>query len=627
MMTEVVADAPTETTDALVVSGLAVETADGRPIVSDFSLTIGPGEIVGLVGETGSGKSTIGNALLAYARSGARISAGRVLVGGSDVLGLSADGRRAIRGAMVSYVPQDPATALNPALRIGTQLREAITVHEPAVSATELAERVAHALESVHLPVEKQFLRRFPHQLSGGQQQRVCLAMALVPRPNVIVFDEPTTGLDVTTQARVLDTIRDLCSTHQLGALYITHDLGVVADLADRVVVMYAGRVVETGPSNRVFQRPAHPYTMALITSSPDIARPRRLAILPGESRGVGASWQLCEFAPRCALRAPICDESAPPTARPDSNRTCLCHRAQESRWPTESALAIPSYRAQSPVLSVENVSASRGTNPVLMQVSLNVARGECVALVGESGSGKTTLARLIVGLAQPSAGRVTLDGATLDPRSRNRSTEDRRGLQYIFQNPYASLNPRKTIGEIVGAPARFFFDLHRKELRGHVVEALGRVTLSAQILDKYPDELSGGERQRVAIARALVCKPKVLVCDEITSALDVSVQAAIVGLLGRLQAEEHLSILFITHNLALVRSIATQVTVLRAGRVTSSGTVEEIFAGTTQDAYTQRLLRDSPSVPRFDLRNHAGLGDHQPIPTPQAKGSSDEQS
>jgi peptide/nickel transport system ATP-binding protein len=542
----------------------------------------------------------VGLAILGHTRRGARIAGGSVRVDGQEILKLSRVALKRRRGKLVSYVPQDPASALNPALRIEKQLREILDQHDYGGSAAARRTRLEEMLVEVMLPSDAAFLRRYPHQLSGGQQQRVGLAIAFACRPRVIVLDEPTTGLDVTTQAHVLETVRGLCRTHQVAAVYVTHDLAVVATLAHRVAVMYAGRIVETGTQHQLFTSAAHPYTRRLLQAIPDISGRYELVGIPGRAPPPGLRPTGCFFAPRCELAVERCIAEFPSvTQLPDHHET-RCHRAEQVL--SESVHVRPRMeihsqeRRRSKLLSIRQLSASYGANEVVHGVDIDVWPHECLALVGESGSGKTTLARCIAGLHTDFVGDVALDGRALPAGSRARDQETRRLIQYIFQSPYSSLNPRKTIGQIVSQPLQLFFDLSRRAAEKRAAETLERVSLSPRLIDRYADQLSGGERQRVAIARALAAEPSLLICDEVTSALDVSVQAVIVDLLADLQRETGVGLLFVTHNLALVRTIAQEVTVMENGRIVEFGRAEDMLA-TPKASYTRRLLENTPSL------------------------------
>jgi len=586
---------------AVTVADLRIElAANGVEIVDEISFSIDPGEVLGLVGESGSGKTTVGLALLGHARRGVRIASGSIVVGDRDMLTLDSATLRGLRGGIVSYVPQDPSAALNPNLRIGRQLDEVLAAHSFSPTTEARRARVAECLAEVALPTDTTFQRRYPHQLSGGQQQRVGLAMAFACRPRVIVLDEPTTGLDVTTQTHVLETVRELCLTHGVAALYVSHDLAVVADLADRVALMYAGRIVEIGPKRLFFTGSAHPYARGLIEAIPEMSGEHALIGIPGSAPRPGQRPEGCSFAPRCSWALPACSTTVPERTRVESGHEVRCLRWQEVLADTggerQKAERQPLVSGRTSLLDVKGLEAFYGERQVLFDIDIRVEPGSCLALVGESGSGKTTLARCIGGLHTNLRGEVLLEGKRLAPGARARDRAVRRRIQYIFQSPYASLNPRRTIGQTVAQPLRIFEGAKGREAERRTIEALERVSLGAWAIDRYPDQLSGGERQRVAIARALVSGPALLICDEITSALDVSVQAAIVDLIAELRHEMELGLLFVTHNLALVRTIADEVAVMNDGRIVEVGQVDRVLDA-PQDEYTRRLLADTPDL------------------------------
>jgi peptide/nickel transport system ATP-binding protein len=590
----------------LQVIGLQVRTDSaarpGTGVVDDISFAVPAGEVLGLVGESGSGKTTVALALLGHARRGLRISAGQILLDGTDLLTLSRPELRAARGARVSYVPQDPAAALNPGLRIGTQVREVLRVHTEAgpAAAGDSGDRVAEVMREAYLDPTPELLHRYPHQLSGGQQQRVALAMAFACRPALIVLDEPTTGLDVTTQRHILNTVRTLCRSYGVAAVYVSHDLAVVSGLVSDVAVMYAGRIVEIGPAARLFGDPVHPYTRGLIRAVPSPERAEALTGIDGQQPRPGRRGAGCSFAPRCGYAIAACTSTAPEPVTV-AGRAVRCLRAQDLEAVEPGhlpVLAAPPAAAGTPALSVRDVAASYGSAQVLTGIGLEVPPRTCVAIVGESGSGKTTLARCVAGLHRDWTGEIAFQGTALAPGARQRSKDLLRRVQYIFQNPYTSLNPRKTIGQILDQQVRQFSDLSRRDRSARVAEVLKDVSLGPDLLFSYPDQLSGGERQRVAIARALAVRPELLICDEVTSSLDVSVQAIIIELLRRIQQEHHLAMIFITHNLALVRSIAQSVVVLREGTVAESGPAGQVLEHPASP-YTQRLVEDVPKLSR----------------------------
>jgi peptide/nickel transport system ATP-binding protein len=583
---------------AVSVRDLEISTTSGVPVVTEVSFEIAAGEVLGVVGESGSGKTTVGLSLLGHARRGLRITNGSIMLGEKSILDMDEDALRSLRGSLVSYVPQDPASSLNPALRIGLQLRETLAAHGVS-SSKERDARIAEMMREVALSDDPKYLQRYPHELSGGQQQRIGLAMAFANRPRLIVLDEPTTGLDVTTQATVLATVRDLAAAHGVGALYVSHDLAVVAAIARRVAVMYAGRIVELGPAEELFDSSAHPYTRRLVGAIPRLSGGRSLVGIPGHAPSPGRRPPGCAFAPRCRLHIDDCDKQVPDLVLVAPEHRARCIRAQEVIGQTQAKVGDPVDVAvgdESSVLTLENVVAHYGKIEVLHSINLALQAHECLAVVGESGSGKTTTARSIAGLHRQWTGSIKLAGQELEQAARARSTETRRQIQYIFQNPYGSLNPRRTIGDTVGQPLSVFRIASGRKADQLVGEMLEQVSLSASYARRYPDQLSGGERQRVAIARALISKPSILICDEVTSALDVSVQAAIVELLGSLQRELGLSMVFVTHNLPLVRSIAQQVAVLADGNIVEYGETAEILAN-PQQVYTQELIANTPSL------------------------------
>jgi peptide/nickel transport system ATP-binding protein len=576
-----------------------VVTGTGNDVVDDVTFAVRAGEVMGLVGESGSGKTTVALALMGHTRRGLTIDAGKILLAGEDILRPKTD-LRELRGASVSYVAQDPVSALNPALKVGTQLREIFDAH-PNVRPSEggVEDRIAEVLADVRLDSVDAVLQSYPHQLSGGQQQRVMLAMAFACRPRLIVLDEPTTGLDVTTQRHILETIRTLCVRYHVGAVYVSHDLAVVADIASAIGIMYAGRLIEYGPVGAAFSAPAHPYTRGLLRAIPDPARAHVLEGMEGQPPRPGSRPDGCFFAARCPFTQPLCREGFPLPVAIDSGHWARCRRAEEiTLLPPLGELPERDHSGKregtASLLEVKSLDAQYGQKPVLHDVSVDVRPHRCLAVVGESGAGKTTFARCLVGLHSHWTGGMAFEGEQLSSDRRKRTREQIRRMQYVFQNPYTSLNPRKTVGQLVEQPMRELTDIGGAERRQRVVAALEEAALNASYITRYPDQLSGGERQRVAIARALVVEPELLICDEVTSALDVSVQAAIVELLHRLQVTRGLTLVLITHNLALVRSIADDVVILRDGRVVEYGTT---VLDNPQSEYAVQLLADVPTL------------------------------
>ncbi|OFT97075.1 ABC transporter ATP-binding protein [Brevibacterium sp. HMSC22B09] len=543
--------------NVLEMRGLRVEAVGGKEILHGIDLTVRRGEMLGLVGESGSGKTTAGLAAMGHFRAGLLQTGGTSTIypntpseGREKIVveELNDDETRFLRGERIAYIPQDPALSLNPAIRVGDQIREVLDIHGYGDSERERAARVAEVLEDVGLPSDREYQKRWPHQLSGGQQQRIGIAMAFAMFPDVLILDEPTTGLDVSTQAHVLDTIQQMTKRHGVAGIYITHDLAVVADVTDRVAVMLRGDIVEEGPVEQVLHDPQHPYTQRLLASVPDLAGRKTIG-------GTDAS---------------TASGGIPTAAEADA--------------------------AEVPALEVRDLKLSYGSNMVLRGINMELQPGRCTMLLGESGSGKTTLSRSIAGLIDHYTGSVSLDGDVLPNSTRKRSVKQLQGLQYVFQSPYSSLNPRRTIGESLTVPLEMNRDLTPAQRRGFVEEALDAVRLGRTFYDRRPGDLSGGERQRAAIARALVNAPNVLVCDEVTSALDVSVQASIIGLLHRLKVERGLAMLFVTHNITLARHIADDIAVLNKGEIVDFGPVDEVLRSPSH-AYTKALLEDVPTL------------------------------
>jgi len=592
------------------VRELSIRLTDDSPVVDSVSLTIPRGVILGLAGESGSGKTSLAVALLNHARRGARITEGVVEFEGTELGSLPDNELRAIRGSRISYVPQDPAAALNPALRIGLQLEELFEEHRAPKEARNYDQLIRDVLEEVRLPLDAGFRRRYPHQLSGGQLQRICLAMAFLLNPEVVVLDEPTTGLDVTTQAHILRTIKAMCNNRHVAALYVTHDLAALRGIADRVAVMYAGRIVEFGPVEVLLSNPRHPYTRRLIEATPDIKVARRLPTIEGTPPRPSDTFPGCRFRPRCDLAVARCEVGQPPASEVGKHHFSYCFRADdvgEVQPVTPQSRAVLHLASEEPgggesILVLRGITARHGNHVVVHDASLDLQLGESVALVGESGSGKTTLSRVIVGLHNAYEGEVVWNGVTLAKATSKRTKEQLRGIQYVFQSPYTALNPRRSVAEILEFPIRLFWGLDRKAAAQEAAEALDRVRLTRRTLGAYPPQLSGGERQRVAIARALVCRPSVLICDEVTSALDVSVQASIVNLLHDLRERESLSLVFVTHNLALVRSMCERTVVLCEGIVVESGATSSVLDTPASD-YARKLVADTPTLLRgFDV-------------------------
>jgi peptide/nickel transport system ATP-binding protein len=558
----------------LRLDGLGVRIGS-HDIVRDVTLDLSPGEVLGLVGESGSGKTTIALALLGYRPDGATFS-GRVEFASRDVLTLPPVDLQALRGRRIAYVPQNPTTALNPARRIGTLMAEQLAVHGLASDLDSLG----NALRDVGLVDASSVLASFPHQLSGGQQQRVVLALATLCEPDILVLDEPTTGLDVTTQAIVISHLRRLRDERRIAMVYVTHDLDLLSGIATHLAVLYAGRIMESGPAEVVFSARRHPYTRALLAATPSLRRPdHHPQGLPGTLRRdlVGTG---CPFAARCADARPLCAIDLPTTAELAPGHLVACHvlPLNSSTGADSCPHPDPTDPGGEPVLTAKKLSVSYSSTGMikrsasvlaLAEADLDLHRGEILAVVGESGSGKSTLAKAIVGMVPGFSGRLVLDGVALAPSAVSRDVEQRRKLQFVFQNPDASLNPRRRVGQILADALRAARPgLSMAENNSAIAAGLAEVRLPESHAARYPDQLSGGERQRVALARALIANPEVLICDEVLSALDVSVQAGILSLLEGLCRDRNLAILFISHDLSVVRHLAHRVIVLYRGQI-----------------------------------------------------------
>jgi peptide/nickel transport system ATP-binding protein len=601
-------DAP-ERDDALDVEHVDVAyrvRGSDRLVLRDVSFRIGRGESYGLVGESGSGKSTMALALMRYLPRNGRVKSGAITIDGRDALALGRSDLRRLRAETVSMVYQEPGRALNPSIRVGRQVAEVYEIagmdHKQALDRSEAI------LNRVRISDPAGVMRRYPHQLSGGMLQRVVIAMALASEPALLVLDEPTTALDATVEAEVLDLVAALRDEFSTSVLFISHNLGVIARMCDRVGVLYAGELVEEGPATEVFESPRHPYTVGLLRCIPRRGRRKdhgRLDTIPGFLPQPGHTAAGCIFAPRCAIAADRCHTEAPPAYAVGPGRTSRCHfheRAPE--LPREAAvdLEVPQARdAGTPIVSLRGVSKTfsfygerlRG----LVDVDLDINAGETLGLVGESGSGKTTLARVLLGLTAPDPGsEVALDGSAVAGDARGRTREQVKALQIVFQNPDSALNRRHSVRRLVGRALHRLAGLSGEALQARLIELIRSVRMEERHLALRPTQLSGGLKQRVAIARAFAGNPQVVVCDEPTSALDVSVQAAILNLLVELQAREGVTYLFISHDLGVVRYLADRIAVLYLGRIMELGTAETVFAG-PHHPYTEALLSAVPTI------------------------------
>jgi oligopeptide/dipeptide ABC transporter ATP-binding protein len=583
---------------ALRIEDLRVsfDTAQGElRAVDGVSLALAPGETLGLVGESGCGKSVTAMSVLRLVPSPpGRIVSGRILFDGRDLATLPLRELRKIRGAAVGMVFQDPMTALSPLHRIGDQLLEALRLHRP-VSRREGLALAAEWLARCGIPDPERCLREYPFRLSGGMQQRVMIASVLMTRPRLVIADEPTTALDVTVQAQVLDLMRNARDA-ETALLLITHNMAVVRRTCSRVAVMYAGRIVESGPVEEVFAHPRHPYTAALLAAMPSRHAPgERLPAIPGSLPSPLALPPGCRFAPRCSRATAECRMHNAECTMPGSAHAWDCLHPLEAPAPAPRPSAARSEDGRAPlgrtVLAAQGLTKRFPRVTAVDSVSLELRAGETLALVGESGSGKTTLARMLAGLEAPTAGGILLDGAPLPFR---RSFAQRRDLQVVFQDPYSSLNPRHSIADLLTEGPVAHGLVARRDRDAFAREWLERVGLPPEAAARFPHEFSGGQLQRVSIARALALRPRILLCDEPVSALDVSVQAQILNLLADLKAQYGPAVLFITHDLGVVRSIADRILVLHRGRAVEEGPAAEVLAS-PRDPYTRELLAAEP--------------------------------
>jgi peptide/nickel transport system ATP-binding protein len=576
-------------------------------VVRDVSFRIGRGESYGLVGESGCGKSTIALAVVRYLARNGKVSDGGIAIDGRDVLAMNGSELRKLRQSTVSMVYQEPGRSLNPTIRVGRQVAEVFEI--AGLKRAEALDCGREMLEKVRISDPAGVMNRYPHQLSGGMLQRVVIAMALAAEPSLLILDEPTTALDATVEAEVLDLIAALRSEFQTSLLFISHNLGVIARMCDRVGVLYAGELVEEGPAGQVFNDPRHPYTVGLLRCIPrrDMLKAREtLDTIPGFLPTPGLVPKGCIFADRCGLAEERCREEAPPPydAGPGRRSRCHFHERAQTLARVEKAEREPlaeGHKTGSPLISAKDVSKTfhlaGETIQGLVDVDVEVRAGETLGLVGESGSGKTTLARVLMGLTAPDKGAtITFEGDALAGTSPQRSREQKKALQIVFQNPDSALNRRHSVRRLLSRALSKLGGYSGNELVNRLQQLISDVRLSERHLGMKPVQLSGGLKQRVAIARAFAGDPRIVVCDEPTSALDVSVQAAILNLLTDLQRREDVAYLFISHDLGVVRYLSDRIAVLYLGRVQEVGPAERVFSG-PHHPYTEALLSAVPTL------------------------------
>ncbi len=614
-----------EAPDTLVVDDLDIAyrvRGSERQILRSVSFRIGRGEAFGLVGESGCGKSTVALAIVRYLARNARLRAGRILIEDCNLLTLGKAALRNLRATTVSMVYQDPNRALNPSLRIGRQVAEIFALK--GLSPREAFDQSAAMLKRVRIADPGSVMERYPHQLSGGMQQRVAIAMALAINPKLLILDEPTTGLDATVEAEVLDLIAGLRLEFSTSVLFISHNLSVIAQMCDRVGVLYAGSLVEEGSTAAVFNDPRHPYTVGLLRCLPQAGRRKnhgRLDTIPGLLPEPGSSEAGCLFGERCPLADHRCRSSAPPLLD-IGGRASRCYYHDRAPMlpratPDDPGTAGVVDRSGPPVLRVRDLTKTfgRGAHTVraVSQVSLDLWSGETLGLVGESGSGKTTLAHLLLGLIEPDGGSMLeLGGQPVPRRLSARTADQMKSLQIIFQNPDSALNRAHTVQHLIGRAITQLAGVPQRLRRERLLLFMKAVRLAERFLTAKPRQLSGGLKQRVAIARAFAGNPQIVVCDEPTSALDVSVQAAILNLLADLQAEQGVSYIFISHDLATVRYLSDRIAVLYLGKLMEIGPAEHVFAG-PHHPYTEALLSAAPDL---DGKAHGRIRLHGEIPS-----------
>jgi len=595
--------------------------------LSGVDLHVNPGETLGIVGESGSGKTMTALSLMGLLPQGGKVSSGSIILDGQDLTQLPLKEKRKLRGTKVGMIFQDPLTSLNPTMKIGLQVCEPLRVHE-GLSKKEALERAVEILKRVGMPRPEVVINNYPHQLSGGMRQRVMIAMALVCKPRILIADEPTTALDVTTQMQILDLIDELRDEYKMGVILITHDLGVVAGHTDRVAVMYAGRIVETAPTKTLFTEPKHRYTSSLMAALPEraLAAGTKLFSIPGAPPSLTNLPVGCRFAARCLWATDECRAGYPDLSGDETHTFSCFHPVQEgdespavlqgkldSNKTDGAAENVPQISHET-LLDVKEASREyesagsgffkreKGVVSAVDRVSITVKKGETYGLVGESGCGKSTVGRLIAGLEPPSGGAIELDGRDLATLKGRDAVRIHRDVQMMFQDSYAAMDPRMRIDQILAEPMSIQKTGNARQIAERIMEILEQVGLTEEILDRYPHEFSGGQLQRIGFARSLTLAPDLIVADEPVSALDVSVQAQVLNLMKDLQQELGLSYLFISHDLAVVQYMADRIGVMYLGRIVEEGPAHEVVKN-PKHPYTKALI-DSIPVPDPEFKH-----------------------
>ncbi len=578
-------------------------------ILRNVTTKIKKGETVGIVGESGSGKSTLALAMMGYVKQGLFTIGGECLFNSSDLLRMNNKELESIRGRKIAMIPQNAGQSLTPNLKIGYQIEEALKLHTD-LDEKNRKDRISVLLKDVRLPSPDIMALRYPHELSGGQQQRVAVAMALAGNPELLLLDEPTTGLDVTTQAHVLELLKDIAKDTGTSMVYVSHDLGAIAQVCDRVIVMYAGEIVLEGPVRKVLKEPIHPYTHGLLKSIPKLSLEGLPESMPGTQPQPGLVGNGCSFYDRCNISEDKCKMSSPKleyVSEVDTNVRCFNYKKVATDQTKD--ISIKNLQEKNikinEILNLTDVSISYAkqnffdqmfnkitdSNPTVKDINIKINKGETIALVGESGSGKSTILKSIAGLLKTKEGHIKFDkDKTLSEDLKKRTSDDLRAIQLIFQNPDESLNPNHTVEQILSQPLKLYFGLQGKELKQNIIELLKKVRLGDFYMSRYPRQLSGGEKQRIAVARAFAAKPDIILCDEVTSALDVSVQAAVLDLLKNLKDDFGTTYIFVSHDLAVVKAISDRVAVLYQGRLCEIGPKKNVYQYPSHP-YTEVLL------------------------------------